>query len=413
MGRLVLNHLNVFDSLSGTIRENQTVVISNDAIELIGDDGIYDPTTDDKAMDLSGYFCIPGMMDLHVHLEYDHYSITNYEKDTFRHKDAYFGYRAMKNAQQYLKHGFTTLRGTGSRTNSLASLKHVFAEGMFQGPRLFVALNPVVQYGNQEEFGPIDFLKLGDEQATMSGSDGVVHAVRNRKKLGADLIKTTTTGGVLHGQGSKVEQPLWRYEELQAMVDEAERLGMYVAAHAHMESGVRLAVDAGVRTIEHGTFIGDETAKEMVKRGTFLVGTESAGTFIHHAPEHVKLQLPPEVIEKWETVSSKMVESHQIAYEKGVTFALGTDAPVAGDHCHAPMELKLLMSNLDLSASEVLQIATINSAKAIKMDHLLGSITQGKKADLVITKTNPLNDISVFERPADLKVMKGGKWVTL
>ncbi|RMG33611.1 MAG: amidohydrolase family protein, partial [Methanobacteriota archaeon] len=176
------------------------------------------------------------------------------------------------------------MRGTGSRTNALASLKHAFDEGMFQGPRLFVALQPIVQYGNQEEFGPADYLRITEEHAVASGVDGVIHAVRNRKKMGADLIKTTTTGGVLHGQGSKVEQALWREEEIRAMVDEAKRLGMDVAAHAHMEVGVRLAVEAGVRTIEHGTFISEDTAKEMVKRNTYLVATQSAGTFISHAP---------------------------------------------------------------------------------------------------------------------------------
>ena len=413
MSRIVLRHLNLFDPQSATIRENQTIIIRKDTIEMVGDDGIYEPTSEDRVSDMVGKFCVPGLMDLHVHLEGDHQTMMNYERDLLRHKDAYFGYRALKNAQKYLKHGFTTVRGTGSRTNALASLKHAIDEGMFQGPRLFVALRPLTQYGNQEEFGPTEYLRIMEEQAVPSGVDGVIHAVRNRKKMGADLIKTTTTGGVLHGQGSKVEQPLWREEESRVMVDEAERLGMYVAAHAHMEVGVRLAVEAGVRTIEHGTFISDGTAKEMVKRGTFLVPTQSAGTFINQAPEPVKAMLPPEVIQKWETVSEQMIESHRIAYENGVMFALGTDAPVAGEHCHTPRELQLLMNNLGISAEEVLKIATINSAKAMRMEDQLGSIATGKKADLVITGVNPLEDITVFERPDELRVMKGGRWVML
>ncbi|RMH41874.1 MAG: amidohydrolase family protein, partial [Gammaproteobacteria bacterium] len=160
-----------------------------------------------------------------------------------------------------------------------------------------------------------------------------------------------------------------------------------------------------------GTFISEDTAKEMVKRNTYLVATQSAGTFISHAPEQVRAMLPPEAVQKWETVSSQMVESHRIAYEKGVVFALGTDAPVAGEHCHTPRELQLLMNNLDISAAVALKIATINSAKAMRVEDQLGSIASGKKADLVITGINPLEDISVFERPDELKVMKGGRWV--
>jgi imidazolonepropionase-like amidohydrolase len=228
--------------------------------------------------------------------------------------------------------------------------------------------------------------------------------------MGSDFIKTTTTGGVLHGQGSKVETSLWRDEELSAMVSEVERLDMHIASHAHTPIGIDNAVKAGVHTIEHGTMISEETAKIMTDKGTWLIPTQLAGTFIYKIGPDIKKTFNPEIITKWEEVSKQMVKSHKRAFELGVNIALGTDSPVGNDHGESAKEITLMVKNIDMTPVQALQCATINAAKAIKVDDMLGSIEPKKLADLIIVNGNPLNDISLLEVRENIeKVIKDGK----
>ncbi len=243
--------------------------------------------------------------------------------------------------------------------------------------------------------------------------DGVIHAVRDRRSEGSDHIKTTTTGGVVHGKGSDVNLSLWRDEELEAMVSEAERLGMYVAAHAHADSGIAAAVRTGVRSIEHCSMPTEETLDNMVKMGTYLVATQSAVNFINFAPEKVKAMLPPEIISKWKRVSQHANENHKLALEKGIPIALGTDAPVAGDHCHSPLELKLLVENVGMSPLQAIEAGTMTAARVIRMEDQLGSIEVGKLADLVILEKSPDADITIFEDLNNIHaVLKDGKIIS-
>ncbi len=376
--------------------EGQSVMVTGESITKVGDSSDIDSGSEDRVIDGTGKFLIPGMIDLHVHLSFTHSLMKNFEREMLRRKDAWWAYTALKNAQEYLKYGFTTLRGCGS-SKHLASLKEAFNEGMFRGPRLKLALRTIGQLGNQELYGPQEWIDVSKTQG-VSGVEGVIAAVRERKSEGSDHIKTTTTGGVLHGKESDVNRTLWREDELKAMVSETERLGMYVAAHAHTDQGIREASLAGVRSIEHGTMMSEETIDEMVKRNTYLVPTQSAGTFIDRADESVKKQLPPEVIKKWKFVSSKMVESHKIAFEKGVIIGLGTDAPVAGEHCHSPLELQLMIRNVGMTPAQALQAATINAAKVMRMEEQIGNIREGYSADFSIVNKNPLEDISVLSQ---------------
>ncbi|MDH5404018.1 MAG: amidohydrolase family protein [Candidatus Heimdallarchaeota archaeon] len=410
MERLVFSGASVLNVLNGKLEENRTIVSEGNQFKWIGDEGGFEKQDGDTIIDVSNKYVIPGLMDLHVHLEFAHKDMANFGSAFLKVKDPMRAYLALHRAQRYVPAGFTTLRDCGSGATWGADLRRVFEQKMYYGPRLLVAQNTIGQYGDQEAFGPEDLIRAEKEEfEVLSGPDGVIHAVRDRKRSGSDFIKTTSTGGVLHGQESKVERSLWRLEELEAMASEADRLGMHVAAHAHGNQGIYNAVVSGIQTIEHGTLIQEETADEMIKRGTYLVPTQSAATFLINMPPELEKQFPPEVLEKGRFVATQMVECHKMAFEKGVNFALGTDAPVGGEHCHSAKELGLMVSNVGMTPIQAIQTATINAARAIRREESLGSIEVGKIADFVVLNQNPLDNIAVLEDLNNLRyVVKDG-----
>lgn len=411
MSRVVIQEVKIFDSINKVLKEPQTVIIEGGKFVWIGTNAEYTKQESDELIDGKGKFLLPGMFDCHVHIMMNHdFGFQPYEA-MFRTKDGEKIINGLKNAQRYLVRGFTTIRDCGGFLKySTPAIRDALENNVYYGPRLIVAEQTIGQPGNQEQFGPTEVLEYDNEKYNVgSGKDNVIQAVRERKRRGANFIKTMTTGGVLHGKGSKVQLALWTDEELIAMVTEAERLGMYVAAHCHHSNGVLKAVRCGVRTIEHGTFINDEIANLMAEKGTFLVPTESAGLFILRVPQETKKKLKPEIIEKWEIVSKEMVKSHQLAYRKGVKIAVGTDLPVSGEHGRTDLELEYLHENLGMPAEEVFQSATIVSARALKLDDQLGSIETGKIADCVLLSANPLQDLKIIQdKNKILKVIKNG-----
>ncbi|MCE7737006.1 MAG: amidohydrolase family protein, partial [Candidatus Heimdallarchaeota archaeon] len=327
-----------------------------------------------------------------------------------RVKNPMYSYIALKSSQEYIKYGFTTLRDCGGEAWG-ASLRRAFDQNMFPGPRLLVAQNFLMQWGNQEEMGPDEYLEIQRKHEVISGPDGVKHAVRERKRSGSDFIKTTTTGGVLHGMESQLDRSLWTQEELKAMVDEAERLGMHVAAHAHGNEGIYQATLAGVRSIEHCSMPTEETLKLMKKKNTYLVATHSP-QFLLEDPDLIK-KLVPEIIQKGRTVLAKRSEAHKLAYDMGIKIALGTDAPVGRDHCHSPTELSLMVKNIGVTPAEALKMATINAAEAIKLEEQVGSITKDKFADFLILSKDPLVDVDVIANKDNIEsVIKDGRIVS-
>ncbi len=398
MPRIVLENADLFDSINGTVISGETLVIKDREIVWRGDNSSFEKEENDNIYDLQGKLLLPGLMDLHIHLDGDFADIMNMEAMIMRNKTSMYGYKALKNSQEYIKSGVTTIRDCGAfGKNMHSSLRNVLDRQMFYGPRLLASQLPIAQFGNQEAFGPDHYLNADKTEETYSGVDGIIHAVRDRRREGSDFIKTMTTGGVLHGQGSAVDQSLFNDDELQAMVREAEKFGMHVAAHAHGDTGINNAIRNGIRTVEHGTLISEESVDLMLKMGTYLVPTQSAGGFIKSIPEQMRKMLPPEVVKKANEIAGLMIERQLVAFEKGVPIAIGTDAPVAGEHTHTAKEMQLLVQNMGMSNIQVLQSATIVSARAIKRDSILGSLDVGKAADVVVTNKEVLNDITVLQ----------------
>ncbi|MGC9779468.1 MAG: amidohydrolase family protein [Candidatus Heimdallarchaeota archaeon] len=407
-GRLIIHSGNVFDSLKGTIAENKTIVIEGKKIVWVGDDGSFEKEKNDQIIKAAGKTILPGMVESHVHLEAT--GDPQYEREYLRTKTSMWHFIALNNAQKQLTSGFTCVRDCGSSPGWIASLKRILDVGLLAGSRLVVADNGVAQWGNQEAIAP-DFMLAYYRQIreVKTGVDGVKHAVRDRKRAGADFIKTLTTGGVLHGMESKLGTSLFTDEELSGMVEEAHRIGMHVASHAHGLEGIYRAVKAGIDTIEHGSFLDEETADLMKKKGSFLVPTQAA--LLHLLESDILKQMPPEVQVKTKETSKSQMNSHKIAFERGVQVAVGTDAGTPGNyHGRTGSEVKYMVENVGMTPSQALQAATIIGAKCVHLDDKIGVIEKGKIADIVICNKNPLEDITIIENPKNFShVIKDGK----
>jgi imidazolonepropionase-like amidohydrolase len=393
--RLVLKAGIVFDSNTGKINKDFTIVIKDKCISWIGKDSSFEKEKNDKIINLAEKFVLPGLIETHVHLDLT--ADPEYDKEYMRTKSSMWGFIALANAQKHLMSGITCVRDCGSYPGFMPSLRRFIAQGKIAGPRLLVSDRVLAQPGNQEYVGPEPLFRfLRENYEVQSGPDGVMHAVRERNWFGSDFIKTATTGGVLHGIASKLKMSFWTDEELEAMVKEAHRIGMHLASHAHGREGIYRAVVAGIDTIEHGSYLDEETADLMIKKGTYLVPTQAALTNLNK-PEICK-QMPPEVQKKIIQASETAKENHRMAFKKGVPIALGTDAGTPGNyHGETAQEIRYMVENVGMSTTQALQTATIESAKAIRLDETIGSLEVGKLADITICDKNPIEDITVLE----------------
>ncbi len=406
--RLVVNSGNLFDSLTGTIKENQTIVSKGNQIVWVGEAGSFEKEETDQIIDASGKTVFPGMIECHLHLHMN--GETNMERATLRTKKDMYHFYSLVNAQKQLVSGFTCVRDAGSFTGIMPSLRRILDYGVFAGPRLVNSDKGIWQWGNQEEVYPESMIAWAREHhQVVAGVDSVKHAIRDLKFRGATFIKTATTGGVLHGMESKVSFSLWTDEELIAIREEAHRNDMHIASHAHGKAGIDKATIAGFDTIEHGSFMDEESADLMIKNGTYLIPTQMAAMGLV-SPELMKT-MPPEVQKKTIEVDSAMKINHKMAFEKGVKIAIGTDAGTPGNyHGNSGTEAVIMVKDVGMTPTQALQAATIEGAKAIWMDEKIGSLEKGKLADLIISNKNPLEDITVLQNPKNFsQIIKDGK----
>jgi len=332
------------------------------------------------------------------------------ERETLRTKRDMYNYYALQSAQKQLISGFTCVRDAGSFTGIIPSLRRILDLGVYAGPRIVNSDKGIWQWGNQESVYPESMIAWARENdQVVAGVDNVKHAIRDLKFRGATYIKTATTGGVLHGIESKVSFSLWTEEELQAIVEEAHRNDMHIASHAHGKAGIDKATIAGIDTIEHGSFMDEESADLMIKNGTYLIPTQMAAMGLV-SPDLLKT-MPPEIQKKTLEVDKAMKINHRMAFEKGVKIAIGTDAGTPGNyHGNSGTEVVLMVKDVGMSPIQALQASTIEGAKAIWMDEKIGSIDKGKLADMIVCDKNPLEDITIIENPQNFThIIKDGE----
>ena len=347
---------------------------------------------------------MPGLMDMHVHIE-NQTSPTRYV-DGFRDNEADVAYKALPYAQITLMAGFTTVRHMGGSGVNIA-LRNAINNGLVVGPRIYTAGKSIAPTGGHAD--PTNGVKrelMGDpgpDQGVINGPYDARKAVRQAVKYGSDVIKVTATGGVL-SVARDGSAPQFQQDELEAVVETAKDFGIHVAAHAHGDEGMKRAVKAGIHSIEHGTLMTEETMDMMIKAGTWLVPTVTAGM---SAAEYAKIPgyYPPVVRDKAMRIGAQIQDTFARAYKKGVKIAFGTDAGVFphGDNYRE----FVYMTEVGMPNLEAIQAATLNAAVMMGIEDKLGTLEAGKLADIVAVNGNPDQEIKVMKEV--IFVMKDGK----
>ncbi|AYB29759.1 metal-dependent hydrolase family protein [Chryseolinea soli] len=393
---------NLIDGKTNDVQPQMTIVVEGNKITAI-EKGFSKPGTSDVLIDLSKKTVMPGLIDMHVHLESE--TSKDQALQRFTLNDADVAFRAASYARKTLMAGFTTVRDLGGSGVNTA-LRNAINQGIAVGPRIFSAGKSIATTGGHAD--PTNGYRkdlMGDpgpKEGVINGPDDARKAVRQRYKEGSDMIKITATGGVLSiakdGSG-----PQFTDEELKAIIETAKEYGMHTAAHAHGAEGMKRAVLAGITTIEHGTKMTEEIMDLMKQKGTFFVPTISAGKFVAEQAK-VPGYYHPLVVPKALEIGPQIQETFRKAYKRGVKIAFGTDA---GVYPHGDNAKEFgFMVEAGMPPMEAIKSATIVPAGILGMSDKFGSIETGKLADIVATDENPLQNIKTMEKVSF--VMKEG-----
>ena len=336
----------------------------------------------DRTVDASGGYVTPGLIDAHVHLMMDGDPNPEGKRDESVPRSSF---SAVRNLEAALDAGVTTVRDLGSRAGIALSARDAVAEGDLPGPRVHAAGKTIVMTGGHGHW-------FGREA---DGPHEVRTAAREQMKRGADVVKCMATGGVLT-EGADIGAPELTPTELAAIVDAASAKGVPTASHAHGTEGIVNAAEAGITSVEHGTFMDREAAETMAAEGTFWVPTASA---LHGIVENgVEAGIPEWAVEKAETTAEAFDEAFDHAKAADVRIAMGTDAGTPFNHFEdLPTEMEYMVEH-GLSAETALEAATVNGAELLGLDDV-GRVETGYRADLLVLEDDPLSDPSAWTDP--------------
>jgi imidazolonepropionase-like amidohydrolase len=402
-GVVVLKAARLIDGTGRAAVTPGVVVITDDMITAVGGANTVVPAGA-QVIDLGDATLLPGFIDSHTHLIGRVLGDPAGDDSIARDFDAFTAITGVRHANLTLQAGFTAVRNVGAPDFDDVALRKAIDDGWVPGPRMRVAANALGMTGghcDENGFKP-GLMDFGIKAGIANGPDEVRAAVRYQVKYGAEVIKTCATGGVL-SEGDAVGVPQYTYEELKAMVDEATKLERKVAAHAHGAEGIKIAVRAGVASIEHGSFLDDEGAKLMAAKGAVLVPTIMASEAIERAAKSGVLTGLR--AEKALAAAAAARHATKIALANKVTIALGTDSGVIPHGTNA-REFFLMVDWGGMSLMDALVAGTLSAAKLLGWEKKIGSIEAGKFADVVAVAGNPLADIQATEKP--VFVMKGG-----
>ncbi len=377
----------LIDTENGRVLENQIILIENNIIKSIGAN-VQIPTSA-TIVDLSNATVMPGFVDMHVHLmsEQDGRSGGKNFVDSAVIAHIY--------AKRTLEAGFTSVRDLGSVGFVSSSLKTAINEGRIAGPRMTVATYYIGATGSPADLNRsvwMGSLMPPEMTGVADGPDAIRKRVRYLVKNGADVIKFGASSGVLSDE-AVVGVPKYSQEEMNALVDEARMLGKKVAAHSHGTEAIKMAVKAGVSSIEHGSLIDDEGIRLMKEKGTYLVADIYVSDYI--LSEYSKFGALQMILDKEKVVGSKQRENFKKAFKSGVKIAYGTDAGVYPHGLNGRQFSKMV--EWGMTPMQAIQSATMSAADLLTWKDQIGSISVGKFADIVAVSENPLDKIGVLE----------------
>jgi imidazolonepropionase-like amidohydrolase len=382
----------------------KTLVLVDDKVTQVLD-GYRNPVDfadDAQLIDLKDAFVMPGLMDMHVHLQGE--LGPQNDSEDLKYSSQLVQMQSLMFAQRTLQAGFTTLRDAGSREQEMYAVRDAINRGWVDGPRIIAAGGVGVTGGHNDVSGmKPELMAMYTDKTICDGPYDCRRATRDAIKYGADLVKITSTGGVLTDRATGTGQQM-EMDELKEVVSAARRMGRKVISHAHQEEGIIAALQAGVDSIEHGTYVGPESIKLFKSTGAYLVPTLLAGHTVKIMATESDF-MSPAIREKAIAVGNDMQANFAKAHKAGVKVAFGTDTGVSR-HGDNAMEA-ILMHQAGMTPMEILVSATVNAADLIDMSASLGTLEPGKQADIIALQNSPLDNI---ESLLDVGfVMKGGK----
>ncbi len=396
--RIIIHAAKLLEVRTGKTLADQAIVIDGDKIVSVGPMVQVQRSTSDRLIDLPNATVLPGLADAHTHLTRDPRNIGYQSLGISIPRATLTGAR---NARLTLEAGFTTVRNVGAEGYSDVALRDAINAGDIPGPRMLVSGPALGITGGHCDEDLLPFEYHATAEGVADGVEGVQHKAREVIKYGADLIKICATGGVL-SKGDNPQASQYTLEEMKAIVADAHRLGRKVAAHAHGAQGILWASQAGVDSIEHGSYIDDAAIDEMKKNGTYLVPTLYLGDwFIEHAAEN---HIPDFLLVKAKAVMPAARKNVSHAFANGVKVAFGTDAAVYPHGLNA--REFAVMVKLGLTPLQAIQAATVNAADLLGWSDKIGGIDPGKWADIIAVDGDPLQDVTTLEHVKF--VMKGG-----
>ncbi len=397
---IVLKAAHVFDSTGTSLRDGASIVVTGDKIVSVGNGPV---PAGAKVIDLGDATLMPGFIDSHVHLtdelQKDYYK--GFYESMFRFPPEQAHYAEMY-AKRTLEAGFTTVRNVGAEEFVDVGLRNAINAGVTEGPRILTAVHAIGSTGghcDQSPFPPERIKPVGPIEGVCNGADQCREAVRDQMKWGADVIKICASGGVL-SESDPVDVAQLTPEELSAIISEAHKWKRKVAAHAHGDLAAKLAVEAGIDSIEHGSFLTESTLKMMKAKGVYLVPTRMAVYWTNKGAD----SYPPHIAAKARAAAAAHEKMFRSALQIGVPIAFGTDSGVS-PHGKNAMEFGL-MTDLGMSPAAALLAGTREAAKLLGVDGDSGTLEAGKRADIVAVPGNVLQNIHSTEAP--VFVMKGG-----
>ncbi len=388
------------DPASGRVLRDKTLVIRGNQIVEIRDGFV----GEGDVVDLRSAFVLPGLIDSHVHLTFE--SNPNSRLDGLTQSNATQAMVGARYARRTLNAGFTTVADLGATNESIFALRDAIRSGDVPGPRIIAAGSAVSVHGGHGDVNGYrdDILHLMSPESICSGPEDCRRAVRMQVRAGADIIKITATGGVLSNTAAGLAQQFTE-DELASIVEVAHRMGRQVTAHAHGGDGINAFLKAGGDSIEHGTYLDDESMRQFKANGAWLVPTLMAGDFVARVASSPDNFFTPAQTAKALEAGPKMLDMAARAHRGGVKIAFGTDSGVSA-HGDNAREFALLV-RAGLTPLQAIQSATVGAAEHLRISNEAGRLAPGMPADLIAVGGDPLTDVTELERVRF--VMKGGQ----